>query len=54
MELNDDHKVEIACAALQAIIRADPKLVKDNPSRVAGEAVNVAVLMITAMKESSL
>jgi hypothetical protein len=54
MDLRDDHKVQLACAALQAIIRADPKMVKDNPKRVATEAVNVAFIMAGAMKASDI
>jgi hypothetical protein len=51
MELTDDHRVQLACAALQAIISADPKLVKDNPERVANEAVRVSTIMARRLKD---
>jgi hypothetical protein len=46
--------VQLACAALEAIIHADPKLVKDNPVRVATEAVNVAEIMAGIIKKSEI
>jgi hypothetical protein len=54
VELNNADMVQLACAALQAIIRADPKMIRDNPVRVATDAINVAVTMDGVMKKNDI